>query len=96
MVAFRTSQELQINVALCFRHRNVSDDDFLRLAQLQHLETLEVLDAFYAPDPRHMTRLVYQASPHLLQLTSDLTQLTDHRVQVITNPSRCILTCNCV
>ncbi|XP_029686494.1 uncharacterized protein isoform X2 [Takifugu rubripes] len=81
---------------LSIRHRNVSDDDFLQLAQLQHLETLEVLDAFYAPDPRHTTRIVYQASPHLLQLISDLKTLTDHRVQVITNSRRCILTCSCV
>lgn len=89
-------EPLQINVSLYFRHRNVSDDDFLQLAKLQHLETLEVLDAFYAPDPRHMTRIIYQASPHLLQLISDLKKLTDHRVQVITNSSRCILTCTCV
>lgn len=89
-------QLLQINISLCFRHRNVSEDDFLQLAQLQHLETLEVLDAFYAPDPRHTTRIVYQASPHLLQLISHLNTLTDHRVQVITNSRRCILTCSCV
>lgn len=96
-MVFQTPQDpLQNHLWLYFRHKNVWDDDFLHLCQLEHLETLEVLDAFYAPDPGHATQIIYRASPHLLQLISDLKKLTNHRVQVIFNSSRCILTCRCV
>ncbi|XP_072221982.1 uncharacterized protein [Leuresthes tenuis] len=80
---------------LRIRHQRVSDEDFLCLQHLQHLNTLEVLDAFYCPDPNH-PRVVYEPSPHLLKLTSDLQKLTSHRVQVITNSHRDPLTCSCV
>ncbi|KAG8013028.1 hypothetical protein GBF38_021210 [Nibea albiflora] len=81
---------------LRIRHHHVSDGDFLRLQQLQHLNTLEVLDSFYRPDPTDPSWVVYEPSPRLLQLISDLQKLTNHRVRVITSSHRDPLTCHCV
>ncbi|KAM9341607.1 uncharacterized protein ABDE67_015272 [Symphorus nematophorus] len=81
---------------LRIRHHHVSDDDFLRLQQLQRLDTLEVLDSFHRPDPSDPSWVVYEPSPRLLQLISDLQKLTNHRVRVITSSHRDPLTCRCV
>ncbi|XP_068593352.1 uncharacterized protein im:7136021 [Cebidichthys violaceus] len=81
---------------LRIRHHHLSDSDFLNLQQLQHLVTLEVLDSFYKPDPTDPSRVVYQPSPRLLQLISDLQKLTNHRVRVITSSHRDPLSCHCV
>lgn len=81
---------------LRIRHHHVSDDDFLHLQQLQRLDTLEILDSFYRPDPTDPTRIVNQPSPRLQQLTADLQKQTNHRVRVITNSHRDPLTCYCV
>ncbi|KAM4541683.1 uncharacterized protein PAE49_018608 isoform 2-T2 [Odontesthes bonariensis] len=81
---------------LRIRHQRVSDEDFLCLQQLQHLNSLEVLDAFYWPDPNDQSWVVYEPSPHLLDLISDLQKLTRHRVQVTTSSHRDPLTCSCV
>lgn len=83
-------------LSLCFRHRHVSDDDFLRLQQLQRLNTLEILDSYYRPDPSDPSWVVYEPSPRLLQLISDLQKLTNHRVRVVTSSHRDPLTCHCV
>ncbi|XP_068194286.1 uncharacterized protein [Antennarius striatus] len=81
---------------LRIRHRHVSDDDFLRLQRLQHLDTLEVLDSYYRPDPSDPSWVIYEPSPHLKQLIVNLQKLTNHRVRVITSTSRDVLTCQCV
>lgn len=81
---------------LKIRHHHVSDCDFLYLQQLQRLDTLEVLDSYYRPDPTDPSWVVYEPSPRLLQLISDLQKLTNHRVQVITRSRRDPLTCHCV
>lgn len=81
---------------LCFRHHHVSDSDFLQLQQLQHLETLEVLDSYYRPDPLDPSWVVHEPSPHLLQLISDLQKMTNQRVRVITSLHRDLLTCHCL
>nr|XP_020477035.1 uncharacterized protein LOC109972484 isoform X2 [Monopterus albus] len=81
---------------LRIRHRQVSDSDFLQLQQLQHLDTLEVLDPYYKPDPKDPSLVINEPSPHLLQLISDLQKLTDYRVHVITNSHRDPIICNCV
>ncbi|XP_073338992.1 uncharacterized protein [Pagrus major] len=81
---------------LRIRHHHVSDSDFLHLQQLQHLDTLEVLDSYYRPDPTDPSWVVYEPSPRLLQLISDLQELTNHRVRVITRSHRDPLTCHCV
>ncbi|XP_035530688.1 uncharacterized protein im:7136021 isoform X2 [Morone saxatilis] len=81
---------------LRIRHQHVSDADFLRLQQLQSLDTLEVLDSYYRPDPADPSWVVYEPSPRLLQLISDLQKLTNHRVRVITSSHRDPLTCDCV
>lgn len=78
------------------RHHHVSDDDFLCLQQLQHLDTLEVLDSYYRPDPTDPSWVVYEPSPRLLQLKSDLQRLTNHRVGVVTSSRRDLLACQCV
>lgn len=80
---------------LRIRHSNVLDADFLQLHLLEHLETLEVLDAFYRPDPSDPGWVVYEPSPRLLQLTSDLQKLTNHRVHVITNMKKDPFRCQC-
>lgn len=81
---------------LRIRHHHLSDEDFLCLQQLQRLDTLEVLDSFYRPDPTDPTRVVNRPSPRLLQLISDLQNLTNHRVQVLTSSHRDPLSCHCV
>lgn len=81
---------------LRIRHHHVSDDDFLRLQQLRRLDTLEVLDSFYRPDPSDPSWVVYEPSPRLLRLISDLQKLTNHRVRVLTSSHRDPLTCHCV
>ncbi|XP_051250542.1 uncharacterized protein im:7136021 isoform X2 [Dicentrarchus labrax] len=81
---------------LRIRHQHVSDADFLCLQQLQSLDTLEVLDSYYRPDPADPSWVVYEPSPRLLQLISDLQKLTNHRVRVITSSHRDPLTCDCV
>lgn len=81
---------------LRIRHQNVSDADFLSLSQLWLLDTLEVLDSFYRPDPSDPSWVVYEPSPRLQQLISDLQVQTNHRVQVITSSHRDPLTCDCV
>ncbi|XP_022620411.1 uncharacterized protein LOC111236083 [Seriola dumerili] len=81
---------------LRIRHHHVSDSDFLQLQQLQRLNTLEVLDSYYRPDPTDPSWVVYEPSPRLLQLISDLQKLTNHRVRVITSSHRDPLTCHCV
>lgn len=81
---------------LRIRHQHVSDQDFLCLQQLQQLHTLEVLDSYYRPDPTDPSWVVYQPSPRLLQLSSDLQTLTNHRVRVLTSSHRDPLTCDCV
>ncbi|KAM8737655.1 uncharacterized protein AB9X84_022643 isoform 1-T1 [Acanthopagrus schlegelii] len=81
---------------LRIRHHHVSDGDFLRLQQLQHLDTLELLDSYYRPDPADPSWVVNEPSPRLLQLISDLQDLTNHRVRVITSSHRDPLTCHCV
>ncbi|XP_044231210.1 uncharacterized protein im:7136021 isoform X2 [Thunnus albacares] len=81
---------------LRIRHNHVSDEDFLQLQQLQRLDTLEVLDSYYRPDPSDPSWVVYEPSPRLLRLTSDLHRLTDHRVRVLTSSHRDLLTCHCV
>lgn len=73
----------------------MSDDDFLLLQQLWRLNTLEVLDSYHRPDPSDLSRVVYEPSPHLLQLISDLRKLTNHRVCVLTEPHKDPLTCQC-
>ncbi|XP_029900371.1 uncharacterized protein LOC115354228 [Myripristis murdjan] len=65
---------------LRIKHHNVPDDDFLCLARLQQLETLEVLDSYHQPD-----RVGDQPSPRLLRLVAELQSLTNHRVQVVTS-----------
>ncbi|GLD69046.1 uncharacterized protein AKAME5_002035900 [Lates japonicus] len=81
---------------LRIRHHHVSDADFLQLQQLWHLDTLEVLDSYYRPDPTDPSLVVYEPSPRLLQLISDLQKLTNHRVRVITSSHRDPLACHCV
>lgn len=81
---------------LFFRHHHVSDGDFLRLQQLQRLDTLEVLDSYYRPNSADPSWVVNEPSPRLLQLISDLQELTNHRVRVITSSHRDPLTCHCV
>ncbi|XP_039993246.1 uncharacterized protein LOC120795392 [Xiphias gladius] len=81
---------------LRIRHHHVSDGDFLHLQELQHLDTLEVLDSYYRPNPTDPSWVVFEPSPRLLQLISDLQKLTNHRVQVITSSRRDPLTCHCV
>ncbi|XP_070698677.1 uncharacterized protein [Pempheris klunzingeri] len=81
---------------LRIRHHHVSDGDFLRLQQLRRLDTLEVLDSFYKPDPKDPSWVIYEPSPRLLQLSSDLQKLTNHRVRVITSSHRDPLACHCV
>ncbi|XP_029282322.1 uncharacterized protein LOC115004788 isoform X2 [Cottoperca gobio] len=81
---------------LRIRHQHLSDSDFLCLQQLQRLHTLEVLDSFYRPDPIDPSWVVYQPSPRLLQLISELQKLTNHRVRVITSSLRDPLSCHCV
>ncbi|XP_069567750.1 uncharacterized protein [Brachyistius frenatus] len=81
---------------LRIRHNHVSDEDFLCLRQLQHLDTLEVLDSYYRPDPADPSWVVYEPSPRLLQLIADLQKLTNHRVRVITGTHGDPLTCHCV
>lgn len=83
-------------VFLCFRHHHVSDSDFLCLQQLQCLNTVEVLDSYYRPDPKDPSWVVYEPSPRLLHLSSDLQKVTNHRVRVITSSHRDPLTCHCV
>lgn len=74
----------------------MSDGDFLRLQQLQRLDTLEVLDSYYRPNSVDPSWVVNEPSPRLLQLISDLQELTNHRVRVITSSHRDPLTCHCV
>ncbi|KAM4723300.1 uncharacterized protein FYW61_014091 isoform 2-T2 [Anableps anableps] len=81
---------------LAIRHHHVSDEDFLGLHQLQHLNTLEVLDSFYRPDPKDPSWVVYKPSPRLLQLISDLQKLTSHKVRVITSSHTDLLPCGCI
>ncbi|XP_040916362.1 uncharacterized protein im:7136021 isoform X2 [Toxotes jaculatrix] len=81
---------------LRIRHYHVSDDDFLWLRQLRRLDTLEVLDSYYRPDPTDPSWVVYEPSPRLLRLISELQAVTDHRVRVITSSHRDPLTCLCV
>ncbi|XP_030299457.1 uncharacterized protein LOC115597565 isoform X2 [Sparus aurata] len=81
---------------LRIRHHHVSDGDFLRLQQLQRLDTLEVLDSYYRPNSADPSWVVNEPSPRLLQLISDLQELTNHRVRVITSSHRDPLTCHCV
>lgn len=81
---------------LRIRHRHLSDGDFLCLQHLQRLDTLEVLDSYYRPDPNDPSWVVYEASSRLLQLISDLQKLTNHRVRVITSSHRDTLSCDCV
>ncbi|MEQ2292392.1 hypothetical protein AMECASPLE_022703 [Ameca splendens] len=81
---------------LAIRHHHVSDEDFLGLHQLQHLNTLEILDSFYRPDPNDPSLVVYKPSSRLLQLISDLQKLTNHKVRVITSSHRDALTCACI
>lgn len=80
----------------CFRHQHVSDDDFLQLQRLRRLDTLEVLDSYYRPDPSDPSRVIFEPSPRLLRLTSDLQRLTNHRVRVITSSHGDLLSCHCV
>ncbi|XP_071354379.1 uncharacterized protein [Trachinotus anak] len=81
---------------LRIRHHHVSDSDFLQLQQLQRLNTLEVLDSYYRPDPTDPSWVVYEPSPRLQQLISDLQKLTNHRVRIITRSNRDPLNCHCV
>ncbi|XP_068607954.1 uncharacterized protein [Brachionichthys hirsutus] len=81
---------------LRMRHHHVSDDDFLCLQQLQRLDTLEVLDSYYRPDPADPSRVVYEPSPRLSWLISELHERSNHRVQVVTSTCRDALTCQCV
>lgn len=80
---------------LRIRHHHVSDDDFLRLTQLQRLDTLEILDSYYRPDPTDPGWVVYEPSPRLLRLISDLQTRTNHRVRIITSSRKDPLTCHC-
>ncbi|XP_029982298.1 uncharacterized protein LOC115413529 isoform X2 [Sphaeramia orbicularis] len=82
--------------SLHIRHHHVTDTDFLSLRQLEVLDTLEVLDSYYRPDPSNPSWVVYQPSPHLLQLTSDLQKMTNHRVRVLNTTHRDLFTCPCV
>ncbi|XP_059208712.1 uncharacterized protein im:7136021 [Centropristis striata] len=81
---------------LRIRHQHLSDEDFLQLAQLQRLDTLEVLDSFYRPDPADPSWVVYEPSSRLLRLIDDLQKLTNHRVRVLTGSCRDPLSCDCV
>lgn len=81
---------------LRIRHQHVSDDDFLQLQRLRCLDTLEVLDSYYRPDPSDPSRVIFEPSPRLLRLTSDLQRLTNHRVRVITSSHGDLLSCHCV
>ncbi|KAK5873231.1 hypothetical protein PBY51_018294 [Eleginops maclovinus] len=81
---------------LRIRHQHLSDDDFLCVQQLPWLHTLEVLDSFYRPDPMDPSWVVYQPSPRLIQIISELQKLTNHRVHVITSSHRDPLSCDCV
>ncbi|CAI5694976.1 uncharacterized protein LOC102079865 [Oreochromis niloticus] len=81
---------------LRIRHQHVSNDDFLQLQRLRRLDTLEVLDSYYRPDPSDPSRVIFEPSPRLLRLTSDLQRLTNHRVRVITSSHGDLLSCHCV
>ncbi|KAM9354746.1 uncharacterized protein KZ484_012829 [Pholidichthys leucotaenia] len=81
---------------LRIRHHHVSDEDFLCLQQLQHLHTLEVVDSYHRPDPKDPSLVIFEPSPRLLRLISDLQKLTNHRVRVITSSQRDPLSCHCV
>lgn len=81
---------------LRIRHHHVSDGDFLHLQQLQHLHTVEVLDSYHRPDVSDPNRIVNKPSPRLLRLISDLQNLTNHRVRVITTSQRDPFNCHCV
>ncbi|KAM9708575.1 uncharacterized protein ACNS7B_000832 isoform 2-T2 [Menidia menidia] len=90
------SEDHQLRQCPSKRHQRVSDEDFLCLQQLQHLKSLEVLDAFHWPDPNDQSLVVYEPSPRLLRLISDLEKLSNHRIQVISKSRRDYLTCSCV
>ncbi|XP_026194964.1 uncharacterized protein im:7136021 isoform X2 [Anabas testudineus] len=82
---------------LRIRHHHVSDGDFLQLQQLQQLDTLEILDSYYKPEPQvDPSWVVNEPGPRLLQLISELQKLTNHRVRVITTSHRDLLTCHCI
>ncbi|XP_042371988.1 uncharacterized protein LOC121965947 [Plectropomus leopardus] len=81
---------------LRIRHQHLLDGDFLSLQHLQRLDTLEILDSYYRPDPSDPSWVIYEPSPRLLQLISDLQRLTNHRVRVITSSHRDVLSCSCV
>lgn len=83
-------------LTLRIRHRHVSDEDFLHLRQLHCLHTLEILDSYYKPNPKDPTWTVYEPSPHLVRLISDLQRQTNHRVQVITSSARNPIACHCI
>ncbi|AWP15944.1 Hypothetical protein SMAX5B_021779 [Scophthalmus maximus] len=81
---------------LHIRHQHVSDDDFLSLQLLRRLDTLEVLDSYHRPEPTDPSRVVFEPSPRLLRLTSNLQRLTNHRVRVVTSSHSDTLACHCV
>ncbi|XP_047467103.1 uncharacterized protein LOC125023696 isoform X2 [Mugil cephalus] len=81
---------------LSIRHQHVPDEDFLSLQRLQRLHTVEVLDSYYRPNPAEPGWGASQPSPRLLQLTSDLQKLTNHRVRVLTSSHRDPLSCDCI
>ncbi|XP_076013138.1 uncharacterized protein LOC143005669 [Genypterus blacodes] len=81
---------------LRIRHRHVSDSDFLCLQSLPHLHTLEILDSYHKPKPENPDFILYEPSPKLLQLISELHRTTNNRVRVITGSAhKDPLTCKC-
>ncbi|RVE55558.1 hypothetical protein OJAV_G00235050 [Oryzias javanicus] len=75
---------------LAIRHHGVSGEDFLLLQELKHLHTVEILDAYHRPNPEEPSWVLYEPSPHLLQLTCKLQELTNHRVQTSRSPSQTV------
>lgn len=70
---------------LKIRRQNVTKRDFMNLHQLQHLKSLEILDAST------------ETTPSLLDQICQLHSLTNHKVNVITSVCKTDpLVCNCV
>ncbi|XP_011490997.1 uncharacterized protein LOC105357549 [Oryzias latipes] len=81
---------------LAIRHHGVLEEDFLFLQEMKHLHTVEILDVYHRPNPKDPSWVLYESSPHLLQLIQKLQQQTNHRVQVITSSRSNTLSCDCI
>ncbi|KAM8834089.1 uncharacterized protein ACB058_017789 [Synchiropus picturatus] len=76
---------------LRIRQRDASDDDILRLQDLQHLQTLELIESFCSPGGKSTV-----SSQRAAQTVARLQQLVHHKFRVVTGPQSDLLTCNCI